>query len=56
MTHAEREKITDLKKCNFNAINEYFKEQSEIRKSRSKEEKKVGLFYMTPFNSKCSGN
>lgn len=39
MTSAEREKITDLKKCNFRQIDTYFKEQSEKRKAMSKEEK-----------------
>lgn len=39
MTAEERETITDLKKCNFIEIDKYFKEQSEIRKSRTKEEK-----------------
>lgn len=39
MTPEEREIITDLKKCNFVEIDRYFKEQSEIRKNRTKEEK-----------------
>jgi len=39
MTAEEREKITDLKKCNFVEIDKYFKEQSELRKQRTKEEK-----------------
>ena len=39
MTSDERHTITDLKKCNFIEIDRYFKEQSEIRKSRTKEEK-----------------
>lgn len=40
MKPAEKEKITDLKLCDFSQMNEYFKEQSEIRKNMSKEEKK----------------
>ncbi|XP_053400994.1 DNA topoisomerase I, mitochondrial-like [Mercenaria mercenaria] len=39
MTTEEREKITDLKKCNFREMCEFFKEESEKRKNRSKEEK-----------------
>jgi len=39
MTADEREKITDLSKCRFTEIDRYFKEQSEIRKNRTKEEK-----------------
>ncbi|XGW19793.1 hypothetical protein V3C99_003547 [Haemonchus contortus] len=39
MTPAERELITDLSKCDFRQMDVYFKEQSEIRKSMSKEEK-----------------
>ena len=41
MTPHEREIITDLNKCNFNDINDYFKAQSEARKNKSKEEKQV---------------
>lgn len=41
MTAKEREIITDLRKCNFNEINDYFKKKSEERKSMSKEEKQV---------------
>ena len=41
MTEEERITITDLKKCDFTQINEYYKEMSERRKQRSKEEKKV---------------
>jgi len=41
MTQKEREKITDLKKCNFREMCEFFKEESEKRKNRSKEEKLV---------------
>ncbi|CAI2294965.1 unnamed protein product [Caenorhabditis sp. 36 PRJEB53466] len=39
MTVREREKITDLKKCDFRAIDVYQKEQREIRKAMTKEEK-----------------
>ena len=39
MTPDELKLIVDLKKCDFVAINEYFKEQSEKRKAMSKEEK-----------------
>ena len=41
MTAEEKEKITDLKKCNFREICDYFKAESEKRKNRTKEEKKV---------------
>lgn len=41
MTKEEREIITDLKKCNFREINEYFKQKAEERKAMSKEEKQV---------------
>ena len=43
MTPAEKEKITDLKKCNFREMCEFFKAESEKRKNRTKEEKKVSL-------------
>ncbi|XP_039972224.1 DNA topoisomerase I, like [Xiphias gladius] len=39
MTAEEKAKITDLKKCNFGEMNEYFKAQSEARKAMTKEEK-----------------
>ncbi|XP_013787313.1 DNA topoisomerase I, mitochondrial-like [Limulus polyphemus] len=39
MTQEEKEKITDLKKCNFKELAEYFKVKSEERKNMSKEEK-----------------
>ncbi|TDH10476.1 hypothetical protein EPR50_G00075450 [Perca flavescens] len=39
MTSEEKSKITDLNKCNFSEMNEYFKAQSEARKQMSKEEK-----------------
>lgn len=43
MTSEEKSKITDLNKCNFAEMNEYFKAQSEARKQLSKEEKQVFL-------------
>uniref|UniRef100_T1J4Y8 DNA topoisomerase I n=1 Tax=Strigamia maritima TaxID=126957 RepID=T1J4Y8_STRMM len=39
MTERERETITDLKKCNFTKMFQYFKDKSEERKSMTKEEK-----------------
>ncbi|XP_058487005.1 DNA topoisomerase I, like isoform X1 [Solea solea] len=39
MTSEEKAKLTDLKKCNFGEMAEYFKAQSEARKSKTKEEK-----------------
>lgn len=39
MTREEREIITDLKKCDFRDINEYYKAKAEERKAMSKEEK-----------------
>uniref|UniRef100_A0A4W6EWC7 DNA topoisomerase I n=1 Tax=Lates calcarifer TaxID=8187 RepID=A0A4W6EWC7_LATCA len=39
MTAEEKAKITDLKKCNFSEMNEFFKAQSEARKAMTKEEK-----------------
>uniref|UniRef100_A0A3P9LDF4 DNA topoisomerase I n=2 Tax=Oryzias latipes TaxID=8090 RepID=A0A3P9LDF4_ORYLA len=39
MTAEEKATITDLKKCNFTEMSEYFKAQSEARKAMSKEEK-----------------
>lgn len=41
MTSKEKEIITDLSKCNFRKMNEYFIQKSEERKAMSKEEKKV---------------
>ena len=41
MSKQERELITDLRKCNFNELAEYFKAKSEERKNMSKEEKQV---------------
>ncbi|KAI1892774.1 hypothetical protein AGOR_G00136990 [Albula goreensis] len=39
MTSEEKSKITDLNKCNFAEMSEYFQAQSEARKQMSKEEK-----------------
>ncbi|XP_029974127.1 DNA topoisomerase 1 [Salarias fasciatus] len=39
MTSEEKSTITDLNKCNFSEMSEYFKAQSEARKQMSKEEK-----------------
>ncbi|KAJ6220389.1 hypothetical protein RDWZM_006201 [Blomia tropicalis] len=39
MTEEEREKISDLKLCNFSDMAEFYKEQSEKRKQLTKEEK-----------------
>jgi DNA topoisomerase-1 len=52
MTEKEREKITDLSKCNFKQMHSYFVTKSEERKAMSKEEKKVTFRY-TDF-IKCS--
>lgn len=41
MTPEEKEVITDLSKCNFRRMYEYFVKKSEERKAMSKEEKKV---------------
>jgi len=41
MTHDEKLKIQKLGSCDFNDVAAYFKQQSEIRKNRSKEEKTV---------------
>lgn len=41
MTKEEKETLTDLKKCNFMEMNEYFKVKNEERKNMSKEEKLV---------------
>ncbi len=45
MTKEEKEVITDLKKCNFRPMYEYFVQKSEERKAMSKEEKKVIEFF-----------
>ena len=39
MTSAEREKITDLTKCNFQNMHTHFMAETEKRKAMSKEEK-----------------
>lgn len=41
MTEKESKLITDLSKCNFKPMAQYFQEKSEERKAMSKEEKKV---------------
>lgn len=41
MTSEEKSKITDLKKCNFNEMGEFFKAQSEARKAMTKDDKLV---------------
>jgi DNA topoisomerase-1 len=41
MTEKEKERITDLSKCNFKQMRKYFLAKSEERKAMSKEEKKV---------------
>jgi DNA topoisomerase-1 len=41
MTEKERGIITDLSKCDFRQMNEYFVKKSEERKAMSKEEKLV---------------
>ncbi|PNF22470.1 DNA topoisomerase 1 [Cryptotermes secundus] len=40
MTEKEKEKITDLSKCNFKHMHKYFVARTEERKAMSKEEKK----------------
>lgn len=47
MTSEEKSKISDLNKCNFSEMNEYFKAQSEARKQMSKEEKQVGPTFIS---------
>jgi DNA topoisomerase-1 len=39
MTSAEREKITDITKCNFKPMHTFFMAETEKRKAMSKEEK-----------------
>lgn len=41
MTEKEQKLIKDLGKCDFRPMHQYFVEQSEIRKNKSKEEKKA---------------
>lgn len=45
MTSEEKSKITDLKKCDFTEMCEYFKAQSEARKAMTKEEKLVSYHH-----------
>lgn len=44
MTSEERAKITDLKKCDFSEMSEYFKAQSEARKAMTKDDKLVSYY------------
>lgn len=46
MTSEEKSVITDLNKCGFSEMSEYFKAQSEARKQMSKEEKQVFLLQL----------
>lgn len=39
MTREEKERIAELKKCDFRAMSDYFAEETEKRKAMSKEEK-----------------
>lgn len=41
MTSEEKSKITDLNKCDFSQMSEYFKAQSEARKAMTKQDKLV---------------
>ncbi|KAI6174966.1 DNA topoisomerase I [Aphelenchoides bicaudatus] len=41
MTQEERDKITDLKKCDFKAMHTYFTAEAEKRRNMSKDEKKA---------------
>lgn len=51
MTAEEKAKITDLKKCNFHEINDYFKKKTEEKKAMSKEEKQVCLIESSPWDT-----
>lgn len=53
MTSEEKSKITDLNKCDFGEMNEYFKAQSEARKQMSKEEKQVGFHSPSESFERC---
>lgn len=44
MTAEEKSKLTDLKKCDFTEMSDYFKAQSEARKAMSKDEKLVKCY------------
>jgi len=48
MTTEEKSVITDLNKCNFSEMSEYFKAQSEARKQMSKQEKQVAFHSHSP--------
>lgn len=50
MTSEEKATLTDLKKCNFSEMSEYFKAQSEARKAMTKEDKLVSC-YMSSLES-----
>lgn len=43
MTSEEKAKISDLKKCDFTEMSDYFKAQSEARKAMTKDEKLVNI-------------
>ena len=43
MSSSEKEKITDLSKCDFTHMHSYFTQLSEERKALPKEEKKVSI-------------
>ena len=45
MTAEERSQISDFKKCNFKKMHTYFLGETEKRKSRTKEQKQVIIFY-----------
>lgn len=44
MTNEEKNVITNLSKCDFTQMSQYFKAQAEARKQMSKEEKLVPFF------------
>lgn len=46
MTSKEKEKIRDLKKCDFKEIDAYFKRKTEERKAMTKEEKLVKTVFL----------
>lgn len=55
MTSEEKAKITDLKKCNFSEMHQYFKAQTEARKAMTKEEKLVSLNRQSQLLSDLAG-
>lgn len=55
MTSEEKSKITDLKKCDFTEMSEYFKAQSEARKAMSKEQKLVCYSHLSLLHRMCFG-